>query len=112
MIEQFLKMKKTKLEKLKKAGYVVSNAQEFLGLSETEAALVELKIALTERVRTLRSKKGLSQVELAKRLGSSQSRIAKLEAATSDVSLDLIVKALFALGEDKKALGKILAKAA
>ena len=105
-------MKKAKLEKIKKAGYRITDTQEFLGLSDAEAALVELKIALTERLRTVRQEKGISQIELAKRLGSSQSRVAKMEAATSDVSLDLIFKALLALGEDSKALGRAIAKAA
>lgn len=105
-------MKKAKLEKLKKAGYRVTDASSFLELSETEAALVELKIALAHRLRTLRNAKQLSQVELAKRLGSSQSRVAKMEAATSDVSLDLIFKALILLGEDPKKLGKTIAEAA
>lgn len=105
-------MKKAKLDKLKKAGYRVTDTQDFLGLSDAEAALVELKIALTERLRAVRHEKGISQIELAKRLGSSQSRVAKMEAATSDVSLDLIFKALLALGEDPKKLGKTIAKAA
>ena len=105
-------MKKAKSDKLKKLGYRVTDTQEFLRLSDAEAELVELKIVLTERLREVRQAKGVSQVELAKRLGSSQSRVAKMEAATSDVSLDLIFKALLALGEDSKALGRAIAKAA
>ena len=104
-------MKKAKLEKLKKAGYRVTDAKDFLGLSDAEATLVELKIVLTNRLRTVRKEKGVSQVELAKRLGSSQSRVAKMEAATSDVSLDLIFKALLALGEDAKEVGRVISKA-
>jgi len=41
---------------------------------------------------------GLSQAELARRLKSSQSRIAKVEAADPTVSADLLLRALFALG--------------
>ncbi|MFN8390214.1 MAG: helix-turn-helix transcriptional regulator [Bdellovibrionota bacterium] len=105
-------MRKAKLEKLKQAGHRVTSTQEFLGLSDAETALVDLKIALTERLRTVRQEQGMSQVELARRLGSSQSRVAKMEAATNDVSLDLIVRALFTLGENPKRLGKAIAKAA
>ena len=104
-------MKKAKLEKVKKAGYRVTDTQDFLGLSDAEAALIELKIALTERLRNVRHQKGVSQIELAKRLGSSQSRVAKMEAATSDVSLDLIFKALLTLGEDPRKLGKTISAA-
>ena len=35
---------------------------------------------------------------MAKKLNSSQSRVAKLEAASADVSLDLMFRGLFALG--------------
>ena len=105
-------MKKAKLDKLKKAGYRVTDTQKFIGLSDAEAALVELKIALTARLRTVRHEKGVSQIELATRLGSSPSRVAKMEAASSDVSLDLIFKALLSLGENPKKLGKTIAEAA
>ena len=66
---------------------------------------------LTEYLREVRAIKNVSQIELAKRIGSSQSRIAKIEAATSDVSLDLIFKALLALGETNKKLAKAIASA-
>ncbi|MBP9838741.1 MAG: helix-turn-helix transcriptional regulator [Proteobacteria bacterium] len=98
------KMKKSKREKLIKAGYRFSDAGSFLGLSEAEAALVELKVNLTLRLKELRQKKNISQVELAKLLGSSQSRVAKIESASADVTLDLIYKALFILGDIPKVL--------
>ena len=105
-------MKKRKQKKLTRAGYRATDTQEFLGLWDAEAVFVELKIALIERLRRVRHAKDVSQSELAKRLGSSQSRVAKMEAVTSDVSLDLIFKALLVLGEDLKRLGKTIAKVA
>ncbi len=105
-------MDRIKLKNLEKAGYRVTDTQGFLRLSAAEAALIEIKLVLAARLRIVRIEKGVSQIELAKRLGSSQSRVAKMEAATSDVSLDLIFKALLALGEDPKKLGKTIAKAA
>ena len=105
-------MDRLKLQNLEKAGYRVTDTQGFLRLSAAESALTEIKLALAARLRIVRTQKGVSQIELAKRLGSSQSRVAKMEAATSDVSLDLIFKALLALGEDPKKLGKTIAEAA
>jgi hypothetical protein len=102
-------MNKAKAAKLKRAGYRITDAKGFLGLTDAEAALVELKIALVSYLRQVRTLKKVSQIELAKRIGSSQSRVAKIEAATSDVSLDLIFKALLALGEDPKKLAKAIA---
>jgi predicted XRE-type DNA-binding protein len=81
-------------------GWRVGDAADFLALTPEEAALVETKLALSGSVRDRRMAQGLSQAELATRLKSSQSRIAKVEAAdpTVTVSADLLLRALFALG--------------
>jgi DNA-binding XRE family transcriptional regulator len=91
-------MDASKRKKLEGAGWVVGSAQEFLGLSDEEAAYVELKLGLSERLRARRTELGLSQSALARRLGSSQSRVAKMEASDPSVSLDLLVRGLLATG--------------
>ena len=91
-------MRKTKQRKLEAAGWRVGTAADFLGLSPEESALVETKLALSTALRTRRTAKHLSQAALAKRLKSSQSRIAKMEAADRTVSVDLLLRGLFALG--------------
>jgi len=95
-------MRTKKLKRLHAAGWKTGSAAEFLGLSETEAALVELKLALVTAVRRTRQKRGISQIDLAQRMHSSQSRIAKIEAGDASVSLDLIVRALIAAGASRK----------
>jgi ribosome-binding protein aMBF1 (putative translation factor) len=87
-----------KLARLQAAGWKVGNAKDFLQLSEEETRLVELKLSLVGAVKKSRLKRKLSQVDLALRMKSSQSRIAKIEAADSSISLDLIVRALIASG--------------
>lgn len=87
-----------KKKALEKAGFRVGDAESFLGLSPEEAALVELRLKISRAIRRLREAKNLTQLQLAHALGSSQSRIAKLEAGAADVSLDLLFKALFAVG--------------
>ncbi len=91
-------MKKSKREKLKAAGWAVGSVQEFLGLSDADAALIELKLSLSRSLRERRQRHGLSQVDLAKRLRSSQSRVAKMEASDPSVSMDLLVSSLLVLG--------------
>ncbi len=93
------------------AGFKVGSTDEFLGLTAQESAMVSLRLSLAEEVRRRRLRLHYSQAELARRIGSSQSRIAKLEAAESDVSLDLLFKALFATGAKKRDLGRIVATA-
>ena len=84
--------------KLEAAGWTVGSTQDFLKLSDAEAAYVVAKVALGEKLRSARTHRHLSQVEVAKRLHSSQSRVAKMEAADPSVTVDLLVKSLFRLG--------------
>ena len=99
-------MRPAKMKRLRAAGWKAGGAAEFLGLSEAEAALVELKLALVAALRAMRQKRGLSQTDLAQRLRSSQSRVAKIEAGDATVSLDLIVRALLAAGASRKDVQK------
>lgn len=91
-------MEHGKRERLEKAGWRVGSVQEFLNLSDDEALFVELKLALRNALKDRRSAQGLTQTELANRMGSSQSRVAKMEAGDPSVSLDLLVRALLATG--------------
>jgi hypothetical protein len=65
-------MKKGKRAKLEAAGWAVGTVKEFLGLTEAETILIEMKLALSRSLRERRLSRGLSQVALAKRLQSSQ----------------------------------------
>lgn len=104
-------MKPERKKKLEKAGWKVGSADEFLGLSKEESALVDIRLALARSLKARRQKLGISQVELARRLGSSQSRVAKMEAAEKDVSLDLLVRAMLASGANSKDVGRVLSAA-
>lgn len=103
-------MKATKKRKLESNGWRVGTAQEFLSLSDEEAAYVELKLALSSSLRQWRTRRGVTQMELAKRLRSSQSRIAKMEAADTSVSIDLLVRSLLSVGATRSDLAKAIAK--
>ncbi len=91
-------MDRAKQEALEEAGFRLGDAEDFLDLTDEERALVELRVGVSRAIRQLRGKLHLSQKQLAVKLGSSQSRVAKMEAATRDVSLDLLFRGLFALG--------------
>ena len=104
-------LKPEKKQQLEAAGFKMGSADEFLGLTPQESALVSLRLSLAEQVRSRRLRLHYSQAELARRVGSSQSRISKLEAAESDVSLDLLFRALFATGAKMSDVSKILAVA-
>lgn len=98
-------MNREKRAKLANKGWKLGSAVEFLALSTEEAAYVELKLALSEKLKEKRVRKKLTQAEFARLIHSSQSRIAKMEAGDPTVSVDLLVRSLFALGVSKKELG-------
>ena len=101
-------MERRKQRRLEVRGWRVGSAAEFLGLSAEEAALVEMKLRLSQALKSLRLDLRLSQTALAKRLGSSQSRVAKMEAGDRSVSIDLLMKALLTLGASPSDVGKAL----
>ncbi|TSA00234.1 MAG: XRE family transcriptional regulator [Deltaproteobacteria bacterium] len=104
-------MEKAKKERLQKKGWKVGSADEFLGLTPEEAAYIELKYACTKYLKECRQHKRMTQVAAAKYLKSSQSRVAKMEAGDPTVSIDLLIRSLFALGATKKGLAQVIERA-
>jgi len=98
-----------KRKRLEEAGFRVTTVAEFLGLSLAESELIEIKLAFTYALRKQREVSGLSQAELAEKIGSSQSRIAKMEAGDPHVSLDLMIRALLAAGMTRRELAEVIA---
>ena len=78
--------------------------------SAARRAVAEARRVLAAAVRRRRRERGLTQVRLAALLGSSQSRVAKLEAADVTVSLELLMRALVVLGATRVEVGKVLAE--
>ena len=101
-------MDKGKKAKLAKKGWKVGTVAEFLDLSAEESAYIEMKLALSEKLRERRIRRKLTQAQLAKAIESSQSRVAKMEAGDPTVSIDLLMKSLLALGVSKKELGRTI----
>lgn len=101
-------MDKCKKDRLARKGWKTGSVAEFLDLSPEESAYIEMKLALSEKLKERRRRTKLTQAELAKAIESSQSRVAKMEAGDPTVSIDLLVKSLLALGVSKKELGRTI----
>jgi DNA-binding XRE family transcriptional regulator len=102
-------MKVKKKQQLEAHGWHVGSVDEFLGLSPAEAAYIELKLALSAQLKQCRQQRKLTQAELARRLQSNQSRVAKMETGDPSVSLDLLIRSLLALGLTTTDLARIIA---
>jgi ribosome-binding protein aMBF1 (putative translation factor) len=104
-------MKKSKRDRLHAAGWKVGDTKQFLGLTDEEATLIELKLGFADFLRAERLRQGVSQAALAKRIGSSQSRVAKVEAGETSISLDLMFRTALSLGISPNAIGKAVTRA-
>jgi len=101
-------VREEKRRRLEGKGWKFGTAQEFLRLSDEEAAYIDLKARLATGLRKRRRRRSLTQADLAKRLQSSQSRIAKMEAGDPSVSLDLLIRSLLILGTSRRELSRII----
>ncbi len=97
-----------KKKKLVNAGWKIGDSKEFLKLTPQESEYIELKMSLAKSLSKIRKHRHVTQTQLAHRLGSSQSRVAKMEAGDPSVSIDLLIKSLFELDVSKNQLAKII----
>jgi ribosome-binding protein aMBF1 (putative translation factor) len=101
-------VRKDKRRRLERAGWKIGDTTGFLQLSKEERRFIELKLALADGLRHLRERQGLTQADVAQRIGSSQSRVAKMEIADRTVSTDLILRSLFRLGANRRDVARLL----
>ena len=91
-------MNTTKLKALEAAGWKVGDAADFLAMSDNERQLLEARMELALAIRRQRQVRQLSQKQLGELLKTSQPRVARIERAASDVSLDQLIRAFTAAG--------------
>ena len=103
-------MDQAKRKRLKAKGWKFGSATDFLELSREESVYIELKLRLSDALKKRRKQAGMSQAAAAAKLGSSQSRIAKMEASDPSVSLDLLIRSLIELGVSRQGLARIMGK--
>lgn len=103
-------MRVSKRKNLEAAGWRLGSPRELLGLSAEEQTYIELRLKLAGGLKARRQARGVTQVQLAQRIKSSQSRVAKMESGDPTVSLDLLVKSLLALGASNRELAEIISR--
>jgi predicted XRE-type DNA-binding protein len=96
----------TKRKALEAAGWKIGDAADFLEMSDEERQLLDARVTIALAIRQQREAQELSQKDLGARLKTSQPRVAKIERAASDVSLDQLLRAFTAAG------GRIVVKSA
>ena len=94
-----LEMTDAKKKMLAAKGYKVTDSAEWLGLSREETQIVDMRVALAQELERVRKAKGITQAELAKRVGTKQSGVARMLNNPDTSTMDNLIKALIALGE-------------
>ena len=92
-------MKEVKKRILEVNGYKVTDSDAWLGLSKEESQLVDIRVALAQELERVRKAKGITQAELARRVGTKQSGVARMLNNPDTSTMDNLVKGLMALGE-------------
>ena len=98
-------------KRLEAAGWKTGDAKDFLELTDAEAEFIEMKLALAADLKARRLERHLNQTQVARMVGSSQSRVAKMEAADPSVSIDLLIRSLLKLGAERKDVARAVASA-
>ena len=101
-------MKPAKLKRLKEAGWEMGNAEDFLGMSTTEAQLLRIKLHLAREIEHQRKSKGLTQSAMAERLDMKQSNVSRLAKDPSNVTIDLLFKVLMSLGNSPRKIAALI----
>jgi DNA-binding XRE family transcriptional regulator len=102
-------MDEAKRKRLELNGWKVGTVSEFLELTPEETTLIEIKLALSRSLKE-RRRQLMTQIDLAKKLHSSQPRIAKAENGDSSVSIELLVRAMLATGATPQEIGQVIAQ--
>lgn len=95
-------------KRLEEDGWVFGDTQSFLGLSDAEMDYIDLALGLARALKQRRLQMGLTQQQAAEMIGTSQSRMAKMETGHPAVTVDRLIRALFALGVRLRELAALM----
>lgn len=105
-------MKASKRRRLEAQGWKFGSAKDFLNLTDEDVEYIELHLSLAALLTKRRKSLSYTQTQVAALIGSSQSRVAKMEAGDPTVSVDLLIRTLLALGVNRKQVGRAIGAAA
>jgi len=90
-------------------GYVVTTASEWLGLTQAESGEIEISLALTFFLCSVRERSGLSVAQAARKLKMTPARLARIERGDPGASLDLLITSALGLGATFREVGEAIA---
>ena len=79
-------------------GFRVTTTKDWLNLSIEEEKVIEMRVALAAELERMRKEKGMTQAQLAKRLGTKQSGVARMINNPDSATIDNLIKAMVSMG--------------
>ena len=80
-------MRRQPREDLEARGFKETTVGEWLELTPEQIEMIELRVALATKLRRMREGRKMTQSDLARRIGTSQPRISKMESGDSNALL-------------------------
>jgi DNA-binding XRE family transcriptional regulator len=102
-------MESIKQKQLEQAGWQCGSVADFLELTPEEVAIIEIKLALSRYLKA-RRQDSMTQADLAAKIQSSQPRIAKAESGDGSVSIELMMRAILAMGVTPQEIGQVISQ--
>jgi predicted XRE-type DNA-binding protein len=101
-------MDNKKRKVLEAAGFHVTDAAEWLGLSNEEKAIVDMRIKFAMEIERVCKDRGITQKELAERIGTRQSGVARMLNYPARVTLDSLIRTLLTLGATPRRIAALI----
>lgn len=99
-----------KRKRIEAAGWTAyDDARDWLGFSPEEKAMSDLRIAAARAIGAKAKSAGVSQSELARRMGTRQPAVSRMLRDPSGASFESMFRALIALGATRRDIAAALA---
>lgn len=103
-------MDEAKRKRLEAAGWTAyDDARDWLGFSEEEKAMSDMRIAAARAVEARARAAKVSQRELARRMGTRQPAVSRMLSGAGSPTFETLFRALLALGADRSEIAAALA---
>ena len=97
-----------KRKQLEDAGYKITDSAEWLGLTPQEQAIVNMRVNFALEIERVRKASNITQQELAEKIGTRQSGVARMLNNPASATIDSLIKTLLALGTSPKRIAALI----
>ena len=97
-----------KRKQLEAAGYQITDSAEWLGLTPQEQAIVNMRVNFALEIERVRKASNITQRELADKIGTRQSGVARMLNNPTTATIDSLIKTLLALGASPKRIAALI----